>query len=50
MGYETESIDALIDEIKGTTRHITGIFSSRVNFIFAAIILGALVAINFLIR
>lgn len=48
MSYDTQPIDSLIDEIKGTTRFISRIFSPQVNFVFMAVIVGALLAINFL--
>jgi hypothetical protein len=47
MSYDTQPIDSLVDEIKGTTRFISKIFSPPANFVFMAVILGALLAINF---
>jgi hypothetical protein len=48
MRYDTQAIDALVDEIKGAARFLAGFYSPRANFIFAVIILGTLVAINLL--
>lgn len=50
MSYDTKEIDALVDEIKGTTRFLSGIFSTPLNYIFVVVIIGALVAINFLVN
>ena len=50
MKYDTQSIDALVDEIKGATGFVSKIFSTQANLIFVVIILGALIAINLLVN
>lgn len=50
MGYDLQPIDSLVDEIKGTVGLITKFLSTRQNFVVAAIIIGAILAINFLLN
>lgn len=50
MGYDYQPIDSLVDEIKGTIGYISKFLSTRQNFVFAAIIVGAILAINFFLN
>jgi hypothetical protein len=50
MGYDYQPIDSLVDDIKGTVGYLTTILSTRQNFVFAFIIIGTILAINFLLN
>lgn len=50
MGYDSHPIESLVDEIKGTVGFLTNILSTRLNYVFAVVIIGAIIAINFLLK
>jgi hypothetical protein len=50
MGYDTQPIDSLVDDIKGTTGFISKIFSPKLNFVFAVVVFGAILAITFFLN
>jgi hypothetical protein len=50
MRYDTQAIDGFVDEVKGAARLISRFFTTPVNFIFVAIVLGALIAVNLLVN
>ncbi len=46
MDNSLNPVDALVNEIKGTTNFIGKIFATRVFFVFALIVSGAVIAIS----
>ena len=50
MNTTSDPISGLVDEIKGTTNFLSHILSARLNFWFALIILGAILAITIFSR
>lgn len=48
MDFDFDPIDSLVNDIKGTTNYLSKILSPRRSFVFAAVILGAVLVVRFL--